>query len=156
MLFLLFQLGEERYALDVACVAEVLPLVGVRPIPQAPPAVAGVFSCRGTLLPAVDLCQLILGRPARRRMSTRLVIVDHPGEQGEVHRLGLIAERVTETARLDAAAFVASGVEVSTAPYLGPIAVDTRGLVQRVEVRGLLSASLRGLLFSEVPLAAGG
>lgn len=156
MLFLLFQLGEERYALDVACVAEVLPLVGVRPIPQAPPAVAGVFSCRGTLLPVVDLCQLILGRPARRRMSTRLIIVDHPGEQGETHRLGLIAERVSETARLDAAAFVAAGVEVSAAPYLGPIAVDTRGLVQRVEVRDLLPVFLRGLVFTEAPLAAGG
>lgn len=144
MLFLLFQLGEERYALDVACIAEVLPLVGVRPIPQAPPALAGVFDCRGTPLPAIDLAQLLLGRPARRRLSTRLVLVDCPLEAGGMQRLGLIAERVTETVRLDAADFAATA---AAAPCLGPIANDGRGLVQRFELRDLLPAAMHGFQF---------
>ena len=34
MLFLLFQLGEDRYALDTGRVIEVLPLVAITPIPR--------------------------------------------------------------------------------------------------------------------------
>ena len=44
MLFLLFQLGQDRYALDTGRVAEVLPLVAITPIPQAPPELAGLFN----------------------------------------------------------------------------------------------------------------
>jgi len=35
MLFLLFQLAKDRYALDAGQVAEVLPWVGIKQIPQA-------------------------------------------------------------------------------------------------------------------------
>ena len=36
MLFLIFELGKDRYALDVRQIAEVMPLVGVKQIPKAP------------------------------------------------------------------------------------------------------------------------
>jgi chemotaxis-related protein WspB len=147
MLFLLFQLGEERYALDAGQVAEVLPLVGIRPIPRAPPEVAGLFNYRGSPVPAIDLCQLTLGRAARRRLNTRIVLVHYRGDDGTVHLLGLIAEKATETLRREAADFTASGVKGTAAPYLGPVAKDTRGLVQRIEVNQLLPPSVRDLLF---------
>jgi chemotaxis signal transduction protein len=43
MLFLLFQMGKDHYALDAGQVAEVLPLVSIKQIPQAPMGVAGAF-----------------------------------------------------------------------------------------------------------------
>ena len=36
MLFLLFELGTDRYALDALQIAEVLPLVAIKRIPRAP------------------------------------------------------------------------------------------------------------------------
>jgi chemotaxis-related protein WspB len=39
MLFLLLELGRDRYALDARQVAEVLPLVDITRLPQAPPSV---------------------------------------------------------------------------------------------------------------------
>jgi len=47
MLFLLFQLGQDRYALEASRVIEVLPLVSLKRIPQAPRGVAGLFNYRG-------------------------------------------------------------------------------------------------------------
>ena len=44
MLFLVFELGNDRYALDVRQVAEVLPLVGVKQMPRAPQGGAAVSS----------------------------------------------------------------------------------------------------------------
>lgn len=75
MLFLLFDLDGDRYALDAREIVEVLALRPVRPIPGAPAWVAGVAERHGAPLPVVDVAQLALGRPARQRLSTRLVIV---------------------------------------------------------------------------------
>jgi len=77
------------------------------------------------------------------------VIVAYPGDGGAVHTLGLIAERATEMIRRDPGDFVSGGVEVPDARYLGPIAHDERGLVQRVEVRELLPAHVRDALFRQ-------
>lgn len=149
MLFLLFQVGGERYALDAGQVAEVLPLVNIRRIPQSAPGVAGVITYRGAPVPVIDLSELTLGRAAPARLSTRIVLVRYPGEGGAPRLLGLIAERATETLRRDPADFVAHGVTSTAAPYLGPMATDARGLIQRIEVSQLLPATLRESLFRE-------
>jgi chemotaxis-related protein WspB len=149
MLFLLFQLGNDRYALEAGQVAEVLPLLSLKQIPQAPPAVAGAFDFRGEPVPVVDLSQMALGRPARCRLSTRIILVHYPDGSGDQRLLGLIAERVTETIRRDPQDFVASGVDLDAAPYLGPLATDARGLIQRVVVDRLLTSAVRDLLFQQ-------
>jgi chemotaxis-related protein WspB len=149
MLFLLFQLGTDRYALDARQVIEALPLVALKQIPHAPPGVAGLFNYRGTPVPAIDLNELMAQRPAAPRFSTRLVLVRHAGADGRDHVLGLIAEQVKETVRRDAADFVDDGVTTASAPYLGPVATDAAGLLQWVQVDKLLPKSLQELLFQE-------
>jgi len=147
MLFLVFELGNDRYALDVLQIAAVLPLVGIKQVPRAPQAMNGLFNYRGAPVPVLDLSQLTLGRPSKRRLSTRLMLVHYPDDAGETHLLGLIAERVTETARHEASAFVPSGITNSGAPYLGPVVTDARGLLQWIDVRTLLPPAFRDMLF---------
>ena len=149
MLFLCFQLGDDRYALDCNQVVEVVPLLGLKRIPQAPRAVAGVFNYRGAPVPVVDLSELALGRPAHRHMSTRIVVVRYPDSEGTEHLLGLIAEKATETVRRDAADFRDSGVVNEDAPYLGPVAADSKGLLQWIEVKKLLPPAVRDVLFKQ-------
>ena len=149
MLLLVFQLGGDRYALEAAQVAEVLPLVGLKQIPQAPAGIAGVFNYRGAPVPVIDLSLLTLGKPARQRLNTRIVLVHYPGDDGATHLLGLIAERATETLRRERAAFETTGVVNDAAPYLGPVTTDARGLVQWIEAKQLLPTSVRDLLFKQ-------
>jgi chemotaxis-related protein WspB len=59
MLFLIFQLGTDRYAIEAAQVAEVLPLVNTKNIPRAPLGVIGVFDYHGTPVPLIDLSELV-------------------------------------------------------------------------------------------------
>jgi chemotaxis-related protein WspB len=152
MLFILFQLGRDRYALDAAQVAEVLPLMELKAIPHAPPGVAGAFNYRGAPVPVIDLSEIALGRPARPRLSTRLLLVHYPDATGAPRQLGLIAERATETLRCEPADFVPSGVASDGAPYLGPVFASPRGLIQWIELNQLLPASMRDVLFQ--PAAA--
>jgi chemotaxis-related protein WspB len=148
MLFLLFQIGQGRYALDARQIVEVLPLVSITSLPQAPVGVAGVFMYRGVLVPVIDVNQLTVGRPAPSRLNTRIVVVHFPDGDGETRCVGLIAERATETLRRDAADFAASGVANDQTPYLGPVTTDARGLVQRMDVEKLLPAAVRRMLFT--------
>ena len=78
MLFLLFQMGNDRYALEARRVVEVVPLLELKHLPQAPKGVAGIFNYRGHPVPAVDVSELTLGVPAVERLSTRIIIVHHP------------------------------------------------------------------------------
>jgi len=154
MLFLLFQLGTERYALDAGQVVAVLPRLGVKEIPHAPPAVAGLCHYRGSPAPVIDLGQLALGRPCANRLSTRIVLVNFPDPTHGPHLLGLLAERATETLRRDEGDFVPAGVSIDAASYLGPVTADARGLIQRIEVQHLLPPTLQALLFKNEAMPA--
>ena len=144
MLLLLFHLDRHRYVLDVREVIEVLPLIELMPIPQAPQALAGMFNYRGALVPAIDLAQVVLGRPAHHRLHTRIILAQYTDDSGTSQHLGLIAEKATETLRLEPTDFRASGVSV---PHFGAVASDQEGFTQRISVSELLSASMRQLLF---------
>jgi chemotaxis-related protein WspB len=145
MLFLVFQLGAHRYAIDASQIAEILPVVTINAIARAPEEVAGIFIYRGAPVPVIDLSQLFEGRAAERRLSTRVIIVRYPIGSGDTRLLGLIAEKATETIRREACDFVDSGVPNERAPYLGAVATDTRGLVQRVDIARLLTARHQAL-----------
>ena len=153
VLFLLFQLGADRYAIDVHQVAEVLPMLAVKQVPQAPEAVRGVFDYRGASVPLIDLSELALGRPAQPRLSTRIIVVHYPDQHGGMRLLGLLAEHVTEMMSRNAGDFHDSGVGLPHAKYLGRVASDARGLVQCIEVAHLLPVPLQELLFN-APVAA--
>ncbi|QXZ13232.1 chemotaxis protein CheW [Pseudomonas sp. AO-1] len=147
-LFLLFRIGNERYALRATEVAEVLPRVPLKPIAQAPKWVAGVFAYRGAVVPAIDLSALTFGQPAEARTSTRLVLVHYrPDALQQSHWLGLILEQATDTLRCNPEDFQPYGLDNRQAPYLGPVREDAQGLVQWVRVNDLLDDAVRSLLF---------
>jgi chemotaxis-related protein WspB len=147
VLFLVFELDGDRYALEARKLIEVLPLVNLKRLSKAPPGIAGMFDYHGQPVPAVDLSEVILGRAALRRMNTRMVIVNYPVADTVPSPLGLIAERATTTAQLDPAQFRETGVSYGDTPYLGPVARDARGLIQWLIVPHLLPPAVRNVLF---------
>jgi purine-binding chemotaxis protein CheW len=57
---LVFRLNEERYAIELTELAEVLPFKGCMPVPGAAPEFLGVINLRGELRPIVDLARMLL------------------------------------------------------------------------------------------------
>ena len=151
-LFLVFRVGNERYALQAIEVAEVLPLLPLKPIPRAPDWVAGVFAYRGVVVPVIDLGALTFGEPAQVRTSTRLVLVHYrPDPTEKAQLLGLILEQATDTLRCSPTEFQPYGLDNRQARYLGPVREDAHGLLQWVRVADLLDGQVRGLLFPSPP-----
>jgi len=153
-LFLMFCIGNERYALQATDVVEVLPRLPLKPIARTPSWVAGVFAWRGVVVPVIDLCALTFGQSAEARTSTRLVLVRYrPQAQQAGQVLGLILEQATDTLRCDPADFKPYGLDNRQAPYLGPVREDAQGMMQWVRVNDLLDESVRALLFPSPPLS---
>jgi chemotaxis-related protein WspB len=158
VLFLLFKLDAERYALEGAQIVEILPLLQITRIPRAPAGVRGVFSYRRTPVPAIDLSELILGRPAEHRLTTRIVLIRDTSTVGARPQFaragipprlfGLITEGATETVQFDPSQFNRCDVGGRNAPYLGPIVHTGRGFIQQILTDKLLTDAVRDTLFA--------
>ena len=72
---LVFQLDAQRYALHLAAVLRVLPMMAIEPLPSAPAVIAGIINVAGSVLPVLD-ARRRFGLPARDvRLSDVLVLV---------------------------------------------------------------------------------
>lgn len=140
MLYFLFQLGEESYALALRQVQRVIPRVATRPLPLAPPEVIGLAAYHGRPLPVVDLCQRVLGRPCRERLSTRIMVVSLG-----TGLVGLLVESLTRVVTLTEDCFHAPGLTLATARFLGDVAQVEDSWAQRVELEELIGPELRQL-----------
>jgi|SRR5579862_4167701 chemotaxis-related protein WspB len=149
MLFLVFRLGKDRYAIEAHQVIEILHLVNVKQIPGAAAGIAGVFDYHGAPVPLIDLAELAVGEPSLKWMSTRIILVEYGSGAGETHVLGLLAEQATETLRRKEEDFKDAGLAVTDTPYLGNVTTDAEGIVQRIEIHNLLSEDVRKQLFPE-------
>lgn len=138
MLFLVFQVGADRYALEAARVIEVLAMVELHKIAGAPVGTAGEFVYRGEPVPVLDLCLLTLGRASNLRLSTRVILLRHEPQPGVLKPLGLIAEHATELAQKNLGEFTSVGD--------GLIAPDPRGRLRLLQLDKLLTPELRDLL----------
>jgi purine-binding chemotaxis protein CheW len=73
--FLIFRVGERRFAISAEQIERVLAAVEVTPLPDTPLFLRGVINCGGMLVPVVDL-RVRFGLPVRRVLpSDRLVFV---------------------------------------------------------------------------------
>lgn len=149
-LFLVFEAGDDRYAIEASEIEEVLPVTLFKRIPHAPEAICGLMDHRGTPIPVVDANQLLAGHPSERRLSTRVILVRHPDGAGKSQRLGLMAERVTDTIRIRRGEFVPGGVAPEGAGYLGPVATGPGGMIQWIEPSRVLSAAVARVLFQTI------
>lgn len=148
MLVLLLRIGEQRFGLDARDVLEVVPSVALLPVPTAPEWIAGLLHHRDGVAPVVHLARLVGGRPAERLLSSRIVLLRRD-ESGAL--IGLLAEGVTETLRIDEARLRSAGVQPPGAAWLGPIALEASGPLQLVRWTDLVPAELRATVLAEAP-----
>ncbi len=146
---LLFEVAGQRYGLDISRVVEVVPAVHLRTIPGVPAHVTGLCRYRGSLVPVLDLSQMLGGPPSVPRYSTRLVIVQHKGPAGQQQLLGLLAEGAAHGVTASPRHLTSSGIATPETPYLGKLATDGEEIFQLVTVDQLIPDGLRERLFAE-------
>jgi len=99
--YLIFHLNDQQYGVDVLHVKEIVGIIPIREIPQAPSFVKGVINLRGKVIPVVDL-RLKLNMPETAyNERTCIVILEIPLERGVFH-VGVVVDTVSHVETIKA------------------------------------------------------
>ncbi len=90
-----FQMGNEEYAIAIAQVKEIIRYGGATRLPDTPEHMEGIINLRGKVIPVVDLAKRF-GLAREKREGIQAVIVEASGRD-----VGVVVDEVTEVLRLE-------------------------------------------------------
>src|SRR6185436_10612983 len=94
--YLTFALGEEKFAIPVDYVQEVVEFGQVTKVPNAPEYMLGIINLRGRVLPLLDT-KLKLGLPASTRSNkSRIMVLDLQLEDDKNLQIGAMVDIARE------------------------------------------------------------
>jgi purine-binding chemotaxis protein CheW len=132
---LVFGLGQERYAIELSEIAEVVPYSGCSSVPGAPPALLGVLNLRGDIKSVADLKRL-LGLEIGEDSATGYVLfLRRPGRA-----LGFKVDRIDQVQHIDPAHLLSTADGASPIPGLRHIKALTRDTVMLIDTSAALAA----------------
>lgn len=86
-----FGIGDEKYAVHISEVCEIIRLHTITQVPNCQSYVQGVINLRGEIVPVVNLRTLLAVESAPADKATRIIVVNHDQEQ-----LGFVVDRVNK------------------------------------------------------------
>lgn len=149
-----FELRGQELALPIADVRETLPIQPITRVVLTPACLAGVFSLRGDIVPAIDLAVLLgIGRTEIGDTS-RIVVIEH-----EHASVGVVVDRLRDLRTItwseaDGDAHALSppppNLDPAVAQLLLGVAATSTGTVRVLDVRAVIDAEpLRALSSSQ-------
>lgn len=145
MLALVFQIGSERFALDVRRIQEVVPRVPLQALSGAPSSYAGAFVYRGQVVPVVDLHRLAGAGDCPPHLNSRIILVPQSPTDG-AHLIGLLASQVADLQEIQSDGQTLTSLHENGKPDFGPVLADHRGVLRLLDLERLLPALVSGQL----------
>jgi purine-binding chemotaxis protein CheW len=93
-----FELGGERYALDIQLAREIVEMIPITPIPRAPSYISGVINLRGEITNIMNL-NTLLGLPNQDVRENQKIIVLVPEAAGGSN-VGIIVDDVSSVLQI--------------------------------------------------------
>jgi purine-binding chemotaxis protein CheW len=103
MQVVVFEIGEETFAVRIENVREIIPMESITQIPRAPSFIRGVIDLRGMVIPVIDLRERF-SLPRGEETENRIVVVEMSGQV-----VGCMVDDVSEVLTL-------SGETIQPAP----------------------------------------
>lgn len=137
-----FQLGEELYGVDIMDVKEIVKVTKVRPIPNAPYYVEGIFNLRSEIIPVINL---------HKRFQIKMLSVNVDDEEFEGgfiilnienNKIGIIIDRIARVVTINTDEIKAPPQMISgigTEYIHGVIRKETKYLIM-LDIRRLFNA----------------
>ena len=85
-----FQIGHQRFVLNIRELREIIRMQPITPIPKAPAFLEGIIDLRGKVIPVVDLRKRFNVPPPEDHKAERIMIAKHP-----TGSLGLVVDSVS-------------------------------------------------------------
>ncbi|MDR3762716.1 MAG: chemotaxis protein CheW [Acidobacteriota bacterium] len=90
-----FRVGQENFGVPISLVHEIVPMMEITAVPDAPQYIEGVVNLRGKIIPVMDLRKRFAEAavPARRN---RIMVAELDG-----HMVGLVVDAANEVLKID-------------------------------------------------------
>jgi len=132
VLYAQFFIDEDRYVISAADIVEIVPIVPLKKVPMLPDYAVGLMNYHGNQVPVIELCQLFLNRPCRKKLSTRIILVTRGGNTEKPMTFGFMVEKATEMLTIDEHLYKPPVMKNPDAPTNGPIAEYQGELVTKI------------------------
>ena len=109
--YLTFALDNEEYGIGILKIREIIGMMPVTPIPQAPDYVKGVINLRGKVIPVIDLRLKFGMQPIDYTERTCIIVVEIEGQAGNV-LIGTVVDSVSEVLSIN-------GEDIEDTPTFG-------------------------------------
>lgn len=158
MLVLSFQIGNDRLALDVRRVREVVPRVRFERVAGSPPWLAGLFVYRGKVVPVLDLHRLLGAGECPPHLSSRIVLVPlglcsiaprlsaSGAHEEDDHLVGLLAAQVADVREVELGGAALPSFNAPGQPDLGTTLVDEGGILHLLDLDSLMPEALQRMV----------
>lgn len=93
-----FELGGERYALDIQLAREIVEMIPITPIPRAPPYISGVINLRGEITNIMNLNTLLGLSNQEVRDNQKIIVLVHEAAGGS--NVGIIVDDVSSVTQV--------------------------------------------------------
>jgi purine-binding chemotaxis protein CheW len=132
-----FTLGNERYALDITPVREIVEMTPITVIPRAPEHITGVINLRGEIVNILNL-NTFLKLPNQPISSSQKIIV-FMADAAKGNNVGIIVDNVSSVTEISAAQvdFMTEGIAGNESKYIKGI-INTGADRGEKEGRGLI------------------
>jgi len=138
--YVVFRLGKEEYAFDIAVVREIRDLEQVAKVHRSPSYIEGVMNLRGKLVTVVDLRKRLNIEARERNEQSKIIVIEATDAP-----VGFLVDEVTEVIKVSkediesAPTYVADGLE---AEYVKGIAKMDERLITIVDPVKILDLSV--------------
>lgn len=131
-----FDVRGQELALPIAEVRETLPIQPITRVVLTPPCLAGVFSLRGEIVPAIDLAVLLGLARTEVRDDSRIVVLKNAGDPA-----GLVVDRLRDLRTLESALEPPpANLAPEVAQLLLGVAATPTGTVRVLDARAIITA----------------
>ncbi|MEG1609877.1 MAG: chemotaxis protein CheW [Bilophila sp.] len=90
-----FKIAEEEFGVDILKVQEIIRMMPITKVPNAPPFVEGVINLRGKVIPVIDMRKRFGMAASPHDSQTRIEVMDL---QGQI--IGFVVDAVSEVLRI--------------------------------------------------------
>lgn len=142
MLFLIFSINSNQYALDCDSIIEIIPKISLQKIgtSSSTSGITGFLNYGKTPLPVVDLSLLLEKKESSSAMHTRIVILK---SESFASPYGLICEKATYVIELNREEFILPDMRKDYWPFLGGIYTHKGQVLQMFNVEELIKTIMQ-------------
>lgn len=146
-MYLTFKVGGDEFGVPIVRVREIIGVMPITPVPDAPVSIRGVINLRGRVIPVMDLRHRFGIDGDAADLDRACIVVAEVQQNGRLIDIGLLVDAVHEVFSLEARQANSSDDFQATIDQscIAGLANDETGIKILIDVDSLLSSNQLGL-----------